>query len=99
MCQLDRIRQMRTQIQAVARKHKVRKLFVFGSCARKEETAGSDIDFVAEFRDNASLFDHAGLEISLQDLLGVSVDVVSSKRLAADDVFSREVKREMLEIC
>ena len=37
MCMLDEIRAKRDEIYAIARKHKAEKLWVFGSCARKEE--------------------------------------------------------------
>ena len=99
MCQLDRLRQMQYEIKGIAQRNSARRLFVFGSCARREETPGSDIDFIAEFNDSASLFDHAGLELALQDLLGCQVDVVNYKRLATDDAFSRSVKPEMIELC
>ena len=36
MCMLDEIRARRDEIYAIARKHKAEKLWVFGSCARKE---------------------------------------------------------------
>ena len=35
---LDEIRAKRDEIYAIARAHKAEKLWVFGSCARKEET-------------------------------------------------------------
>ena len=38
MCQLDRLRRLRGGIYEIARKHKAGKVYVFGSCARKEET-------------------------------------------------------------
>jgi len=38
MCMLDEIRAKRDEIYAIARRHKVEKLWVFGSCARKEGT-------------------------------------------------------------
>ena len=38
MCMLDEIRAKRDEIYAIARAHKAEKLWVFGSCARKEET-------------------------------------------------------------
>ena len=41
MCQLDRLRQKRDEILGIARKHNAEKGYVFGSCARKEETPGS----------------------------------------------------------
>ena len=43
---LDRIHAKRDEIHAIARKHKVEKLWVFGSVARKEETPDSDVDFL-----------------------------------------------------
>ena len=37
MCMMDEIRAKRDEIYAIARRHKVEKLWVFGSCARKKE--------------------------------------------------------------
>ena len=37
MCMLDEIHAKRGGIYAIARAHKAEKLWVFGSCARKEE--------------------------------------------------------------
>ena len=42
MCMLDEIQARRDEIYAVARAHKAEKLWVFGSCARKEETPEAD---------------------------------------------------------
>ena len=39
MCMLDEIRAKRDEIYVIARKHKAEKLWVFGSCARKEVVA------------------------------------------------------------
>ena len=99
MCQLDKLHQMRKEILKIAHTHKANRIFVFGSCARKEETGNSDIDFVADFQSGATLFNHAGLELDLSDLLGCSVDVVSLKRIQGNDTFSSKAKQEMLEIC
>ena len=49
MCMLDEIRAKRDEIYAVARRHKAEKLWVFGSCARREERPGSDVDFLVKF--------------------------------------------------
>ncbi len=99
MCQLDRLQQLKDEIHRIAEKNNARRIFVFGSCARKEETPDSDVDFVADFNEHANLFDHAGLEVELAELLGCSVDVVTLRRLNNNDEFSRNVKREMLELC
>ena len=99
MCQLDRLKQMKEEILQIAKKHNAEKVYVFGSCARKEETPESDVDFVADFKEHSTLFDHAGLELDLAELLGCSVDVVTLRRLQKDDEFSKNVKKEMLELC
>ena len=46
---LDKIRAKRDEIYAIARRHKAEKLWVFGSCARREERPDSDVDFLVKF--------------------------------------------------
>lgn len=46
--------------------------------ARGDDTHNSDCDFVAEFLPGASLFDHAALEIALEEILDNPVDVLSA---------------------
>lgn len=94
MCQLDRLQEMKSEINRIAKKHHANKVYVFGSCARKEETPESDVDFLVEF-ENASLFDHIRLEQELSDYLQSAVDVVSMKALKQDS-FGNRVKREMV---
>ncbi|MBQ6597210.1 MAG: nucleotidyltransferase domain-containing protein, partial [Lentisphaeria bacterium] len=81
MCQLDELRKHRDEIYRIARKNKAGKLYVFGSCARQEETPGSDVDFLADFQDGASLFDHIGLRLELAEYLKRPVDIISLKAL------------------
>ena len=52
---LDEIRAKRDEIYAIARRHKAEKLWVFGSCARKEERPDSDVDFLVKLNDNLHL--------------------------------------------
>lgn len=54
---------------------------VFGSVARGDDEPGSDIDFVVDFTDDASLLDEVGLRLALRDLLQVDVDVVAADGL------------------
>jgi predicted nucleotidyltransferase len=71
-------------LAAVARRHG-RNIAVFGSVARGEETAASDIDFLVEFEPNSSLLDLIHLEDDLCGLLGVRVDIVSTGALLERD--------------
>ena len=95
MCQLDRLRSLRSEIYEIARKHKAAKVYVFGSCARKEETPGSDVDFIAEFGPHSSLFDIGGLQYDLQKFLGCKVDLIPSDSLK-DDSFAANARKDMV---
>ena len=79
MCMLDEICAKRDEIYAIARAHKAEKLWVFGSCARKEETPESDVDFLVEFGEGSSLLSHVHLMNALRDFFGRKVDVVSTR--------------------
>ena len=74
MCQLDNIMDKRDIIHKLAKRHKVKKVFVFGSCARKEENSASDIDFLMEFEHDASFRDN------IEFFLGSNSHVQYSKR-------------------
>lgn len=54
---------------------------VFGSLARGEADAASDIDFLVELEPGRSLFDLGGLQVELEALLGGRVDVVTERGL------------------
>ena len=82
MCMLDEIRAKRDEIYAIARTHKAEKLWVFGSCARKEETPESDIDFLVKFGEGSSLLSHVHMINSLSAFFGRKVDVVSDRGLS-----------------
>ena len=94
MCQLDRLRSLRGEIYEIARKHKADKVYLFGSCARKEETPESDVDFLVELQKGASLFDLMDLQDEYEALLNCKVDVVSRRGLnpyLRDNVLSEAV--------
>ncbi|OGI64524.1 hypothetical protein A3H53_00610 [Candidatus Nomurabacteria bacterium RIFCSPLOWO2_02_FULL_40_10] len=55
---------------------------LFGSFARGEEKAGSDVDILVNFKKPISLFDHAGIEIDLEHKTGKKVDLVTEKSLS-----------------
>ena len=81
MCQLDRLLRLKAEIYRIARKHNAEKVYVFGSCARKDETSESDVDLLVEFNHGASLFDQVDIRDDIQALLNCKVDVVSKRGL------------------
>jgi len=98
MCMLDEIRARRDEIYAIARKHKAEKLWVFGSCARKEERPDSDVDFLVKFAPTVSFRDYDLIESGFSSLLGRGVDVVSSSVLPSSPRFANRVCREAVPI-
>jgi len=80
---LDDLRRRRDEILATAASHGIHNVRVFGSVARGQATAASDIDFLVDLGRDRSLLDLAGLLVDLEDLLGRRVDVVTTPGLKA----------------
>ena len=71
----------REKILEIATKNGAYNVRIFGSVARGDSNAKSDIDFLIDMQPDRSLFDVGGLLMDLQDLLGCKVDVVTTKGL------------------
>jgi uncharacterized protein len=54
---------------------------VFGSALHGTDHDGSDLDLLVDALPGATLFDLGGLQAELEDLLGVSVDVLTPQDL------------------
>ncbi len=77
----ERLQVKREQILQTAAKYGAYNIRIFGSVARQEADANSDVDFLVEMQCGRSLFDIGGLLMELQDILGCKVDVVTEKGL------------------
>jgi uncharacterized protein len=80
-----RLRERRGELLAAAARRGASNLRVFGSVARGDDLAGSDVDFLVDFEASRSLVDVAGLILDLQAILGVPVDVVEASTLRPGD--------------
>ncbi len=67
--------------QFLKEKFLVKKIGVFGSYSRGEQTKKSDIDILVEFVEEPSLFKFIRLEHYLTSILGVKVDLVMKSAL------------------
>lgn len=54
---------------------------VFGSVLRGEDREGGDIDILVDALPGATLLDLGGLQMDLQDILGVRVDLLTPEEL------------------
>jgi len=71
----------RDEILSIAARRGAKNVRVFGSVARGDAQADSDIDFLVDLEPGRSLLDLGGLVSDLQELLGRPVDVVTEAGL------------------
>jgi uncharacterized protein len=77
----DEVLRLRLQILAAAAANGAGSVQLFGSVARGEESAESDVDFLVALNPGRSLLDLTRLEMQLEALLGRRVDVVTADSL------------------
>lgn len=95
---MDTIRAKREEILAIAKEHKAERLWVFGSCARGEETADSDVDFLVKWAPDVSYRDYGSLEESFSSLFKRGVDVISASSLDRQPFFAYNVKKDLIAV-
>jgi uncharacterized protein len=77
----DVLAALRAAMPELRRRWPIRSLAVFGSVARDEAGAASDLDVLVEFEDSIGLSDFLALEERLSALTGRSVELVSRRAL------------------
>ena len=75
--------QHREAVCLAAARYRVANPRVFGSALHGNDREGSDLDLLVDPLPGATLFDLGGLQDELQELLGVSVDVLTLLDLPA----------------
>jgi len=66
----------------ILKKCRVKSISLFGSYVRNEQKEESDIDFLVDFQEGATLFDFVELQDSLSELLAKKVSIVSRRGLS-----------------
>src|SRR5258708_30693435 len=72
---LEHLRARRDEIERVARNRGAYNLRVFGSVARGEARADSDVDFLVDFEPGRTVLDLSELMLDLEELLGINAHV------------------------
>ena len=74
-------RSNKEQILHLAANYGVRNVRIFGSVARGDSSASSDIDFLVDLDPDRTLMDLGGLLTGLQEILHVPVDIATERML------------------
>jgi uncharacterized protein len=69
--------QNRGAVREVVRRFRIGNPRVFGSALRRNDRADSDLDLLVDALPGTTLFDLGGLQVALEELLGVRVDVLT----------------------
>jgi predicted nucleotidyltransferase len=77
------LHQYRDSIRRIIERGQLRNPRVFGSASRGEDTEGSDLDLLVDPSAGTTLFDLGGVQIELEELLGVRVDLLTPGDLPA----------------
>lgn len=74
---LEKLRRHRDELLAIAARSGASDLRIFGSVARGEDAAASDVDFLVRMERGRSLLDLVALRDDLESAIARRVDVVS----------------------
>jgi uncharacterized protein len=74
----NRLAGIKKKVLPILKKHSVKRAAIFGSYARGEAKAKSDVDFLIEYKSkNKSLFDLVDLKSDLEEILDRKVDLIT----------------------
>ena len=82
----------RARIRDIAARHRVKRILVFGSVLRSNDTESSDLDLLVEPTEHTTLLDIGAIQIQVSELLGIDVDVLTPGALP--DRFREQVLRD-----
>lgn len=92
------IKEIKNRIRPVVEKHHIKDVYLFGSYARGEANADSDVDIYCSSGDVDTLFKRAGLLRELSQALGKDVDVITIGT-ELKDRFKKNIEEDMIKIC
>ena len=90
------VEEIREIVVPIARRHGVAALYLFGSYARGEATADSDIDLLMDGGDIRSLYQLSAFRLDLEDALGKPVDLLTLGH--NDPMFVRKIRKDEVMI-
>ena len=92
------IKQIKERIKPIMEKHSIKEVYLFGSYARGEANANSDVAIYCEKGDVDSLFKAVSFDEELEEALGKKVDVITIGS-NMHDYFKEQLERDMIKLC
>ena len=86
----------REAIRAIALRHRVTNVRVFGSVVHGDDTDNSDLDILVEPTSETTMMDIGAIRYELKQLLGIPVDVLTPRALP--DHFKSVVLSEAMPV-
>ena len=86
---------IRNAVQSAAQQAGVKRVWLFGSCARGETKQGSDVDLLVE-QGGAPALALGGMQFDLEKRLGMPVDIVTTN--AASESFRAAIREDEILI-
>ncbi|MDD2883062.1 MAG: nucleotidyltransferase family protein [Rhodoferax sp.] len=86
----------REAIRAIALRHRVSNVRVFGSVVHGDDTNDSDLDLLVEPTSETTMMDIGAIRYELKELLGIPVDVLTPR--AIPDHFRALVLQEAVAV-
>lgn len=86
----------REAIRAIALRHRVTNVRVFGSVVHGDDTNDSDLDLLVEPTSETTMMDIGAIRYELKELLGIPVDVLTPR--AIPDHFRARVLQEAVAV-
>lgn len=89
--------EIRDIVTPIAKRHRITRMYLFGSYARGEADHTSDIDLRIDAKNIPTLFALGGLYADLEDALNKSLDLVTTESLRENlhDPMTRRLVRNM----
>ena len=85
----------REELAELCRRHRIRRLALFGSVLRDDFSPASDVDVLVEFEPGVRPFELLSLGAELEEALGVTIDVGTPESLREgirDEVLAEAVR-------
>jgi predicted nucleotidyltransferase len=89
---------LRSSEDLLKTKYRVRSLAIFGSYARGDQQATSDVDLLVEFEKPIGGFAFIELADQLEELLGMKVDLLTPEMIRKNLLLKKSIEEDLIHV-